>query len=57
MLKRVAQSRAKHFLFLLPLGAAVGTLVGAALHDVLFGLAAGSILGLLVATLFTLRAR
>ena len=57
MLRRLARSRARHFLVLLPLGAAVGTLVGAALQDVLFGLAVGSILGVLFAALFTFRVR
>lgn len=40
---------------LLPGGIIVGTLVGIGFHDVLFGLAAGAIIGLALALLFTLQ--
>lgn len=51
------RARRKHFLVLVPLGAAVGTVTGAIFRDPLFGLAAGVILALLLAGLFALRGR
>jgi uncharacterized membrane protein len=57
MCRRVARSRARHFLFLVPLGAGVGTVTGAAFQDTLFGLAVGSVLGVLLAVVVTVRTR
>ncbi len=57
MFRRWLRVRARHFLILIPVGLVVGTLVGWAFNDVLFGLAIGPTLGALFAMLFTLRGR
>jgi len=56
-MSRLARSRARHFLFLVPLGGLVGTATGAAFRDTLFGLAVGVALGALLAVVVTLRVR
>ena len=55
MWRRLLRGKARHFVFLLPMGLAVGALVGIGFHDVLFGLAVGAVLGLAFTLLFTLQ--
>lgn len=55
MWRRLLRGKARHFVFLLPMGLVVGALVGIGFHDVLFGLAVGAVLGLAFTLLFTLQ--
>lgn len=55
MWRKLLRGKARHFVFLLPMGLIVGVLVGVGFHDVLFGLATGAVLGLAFALLFTLQ--
>jgi len=55
MWRKVMHGRVRHFALLLPMGLAVGAVVGVGFHDVLFGLAAGAIFGFALALLLTLQ--
>ncbi len=55
MWRKVMHGRARHFALLLPMGLAVGAVVGVGFRDVLFGLAAGAIFGFALALLLTLQ--
>jgi len=57
MFRQLLRSRAKHVIILLPLGLAVGTVVGGLFGDVAFGVVTGAGLGTLLGGLFALRAR
>jgi len=55
MWRNLLRGRTRHFALLLPIGLAVGAVVGVGFHDVLFGLAAGAIFGLALGLLLTLQ--
>jgi len=55
MADRVRSSRWRHIVWLLPLGAGVGLIVGLLFRDVLFGLAAGAALGAAFGLLLAIR--
>ncbi len=57
MWRKLLQGRARHFTILLAMGLIVGVLVGVGFQDVLFGLAAGVVIGLALALLFSLQTR
>ena len=52
---RLFASRWRHVLILLPLGAAVGCIVGLAMRDLWFGVRAGVVLGGLFGLLLAIR--
>ncbi len=55
MPKRTISPRLRHFIILIPLGLVVGSIVGWAFQDPLFGLLSGIGLGILIATVFALQ--
>jgi len=57
IVQRLARSRLKHVVVLVPMGLLVGTAVGAAFGDALFGVLAGLAIGIVLGGLFSLRAR
>ena len=54
MWRRLVRGR-KHFVRLPLMGVAVGLLVGVAFQDLLFGAAAGAVIGLVLALMFALQ--
>ncbi|MBU1050163.1 hypothetical protein KKG90_09100 [Candidatus Bipolaricaulota bacterium] len=55
MFRSLPNSRWKHLVRLIPLGAIVGLVVGYFFHDILFGLAIGCIFGMLLGLMFAVR--
>ena len=55
MLSRLLASRWRHVLLLLPLGAAIGCIVGLVMRDLWFGVRVGVVLGGLFGLLLAIR--
>ncbi len=49
--------KARHFVILIPMGLAVGAVVGLLFRDPLFGLLSGFVLGSLIASIFAIQTR
>ncbi|MGB2982297.1 MAG: hypothetical protein WBC63_00365 [Candidatus Bipolaricaulia bacterium] len=54
-MRRLLDSRWRHFLILLPLGSGVGLVVGILFRDVAFGVGAGAAFGAVFGLLFAVR--
>ncbi len=57
MTKRPSSGKLRHFVILIPLGLAVGAIVGLLFRDPLFGLLSGFVLGVLLASIFAIQTR